>query len=327
MSKLNFRPFTAADISGLMALQLRYAAAYPGALIVPGEAYLGPGFQGGANVLCCTSDQGQLLGYAVVFAYLAQGADSEPHTVWAEVRADPSLADPYAVKSLLFDHALARARVLTQDTPGHPVDLAFQYFTSETPSIDFVIGKGCVHTENVYQMARDLAQPLTPCAPPAGITLQAWRMESEAEQQHYLQARNAAFPAAPKSLGDWQYFTHSPLWAVGTTLAAFVEDYAGESRAARELVGSVLVYWDEAEHRHAPRKMAYTETIFVLPPWRGRGIARALVTTALAYLQVQGMAEARLEVRAQNEDALRLYRGLGYTIVNESGLYIRKIAR
>ncbi|HSM25556.1 MAG TPA: GNAT family N-acetyltransferase, partial [Anaerolineaceae bacterium] len=73
------------------------------------------------------------------------------------------------------------------------------------------------------------------------------------------------------------------------------------------------------------QKIGYTEYIFVCPPWRRRGIATALITTALQYLKDHGIDFAQLQVKTENRDALRLYEKIGYVISQESGLFTRLI--
>jgi ribosomal protein S18 acetylase RimI-like enzyme len=109
----------------------------------------------------------------------------------------------------------------------------------------------------------------------------------------------------------------SPQWAVGGAIAAFT----GE-----ELAGSVTVYWDEELNRRMGEPAGYTEYIFTRPAWRGRGIARCLVSAGLAYLRDHGLREARLEVRARNDAALGLYRSLGYAVAQETRLYVLEVA-
>jgi hypothetical protein len=46
-------------------------------------------------------------------------------------------------------------------------------------------------------------------------------MESEEEQQAYVQARNEVFSEEPVALADWQTFLQLPSWDPGTTFTAF----------------------------------------------------------------------------------------------------------
>lgn len=54
------------------------------------------------------------------------------------------------------------------------------------------------------------------------------------------------------------------------------------------------------------------QNIGVLPGWRGRGLGEALLLQALHGFRREGMGRAQLEVTAQNDTALRLYRRLGF---------------
>jgi ribosomal protein S18 acetylase RimI-like enzyme len=162
-------------------------------------------------------------------------------------------------------------------------------------------------------MRRELGEGVSTLSQIDGITIRPWRMESQVEQQKYVRARNECFPEAPLELGEWQYFMQSPQWSVGTTFAAFDGD---------ELAGNVAVFWDEAENQRSGKKIGSTEYIFVRPPWRGKNIARYLISAGLEHLRQSGLDEAHLEVRAQNSGALRLYVDLGYEVIRESRFYV-----
>lgn len=54
------------------------------------------------------------------------------------------------------------------------------------------------------------------------------------------------------------------------------------------------------------------QNIGILPAWRGRGLGEALLLQALHGMSASGLGRAVLEVTAQNEAAIRLYRRLGF---------------
>jgi ribosomal protein S18 acetylase RimI-like enzyme len=306
------RNFTPLDIPQVMALQRAYQRAYPHASVIPGELYLSAGFEDGRNIFCAFDDEEYLEGYAPimpVFAKYPAGA----HTVWAEVKTDPSLGPWPLVKNFLFQRVVQRARELIEPLPEHPAHLTFQYHSSEAASIDFVTSKGCKYAGSVVRMMRGLAFNLPEVAVPERVTVRRWRMETEAEQAAYVRARNEAFPDNPVALADWQGFLSSSAWCDGVAMTAF----DGE-----EVVGSVAAFPDEMLSQHTGTRAAHTEYIFVRPAWRGRGIAAYLVVQALQYLKELGREAAYLEVRAENENALDLYRRLGYNVVDETRLYV-----
>ncbi len=80
-----------------------------------------------------------------------------------------------------------------------------------------------------------------------------------------------------------------------------------------QLAGMVLAHINAEQNTERGQKRGYTEHIYVRPSWRKRGLAAALIVTALRVLKAQGMVEAELGVDAKNESAAyRLYENLGY---------------
>ena len=283
----------------------------PGADVIPAEVYAGPGFDEGQNVFCAWLDDGRLAGYAPLFPVLAERPGG-PHVIWAEIRVDPALPDGEPARQTLFACLMDRARALAAAAPGHPCRLTFQYHLTETSSIAFVLAHGGRYKESVFNMCRDLARSLDDAPRPDGIEVRVWRMPTGDDQARYIAAHNECFPDAPMALADWQYFMQSPQWAVGAAITAF----DGE-----EIAGSVAVYWDEADNHVTGQATGYTEYIFVRPPWRNRGLARCLITAALAHLRDHGLQRAQLSVRAENDNALSLYQKLGYEVAEETRLY------
>ena len=313
MTKYSIRTFTSSDLASVADLQNAYSKVYPEAQVVPGEAYLSPGFEQGRNVFCAFDEGGKMAGYAPLYPVLMRDDSRLPHTLWVEIKSHPMSDAPSEIKDQLFDRILLRAREVTDPFPGHPVHLTFEYSSSETASIKYVLSKGCQHTESVYIMRRDLLLDIPHLPAVDGVTIHPWRMESDAEQRAYVNARNICFPEAPIEFGDWQYLMLSPQWSMGTTMAAFHKD---------QLIGNVALFWDETENQKTGNKIGYTEYIFVLPAWRGRNVARTLITGGLRHLRENGLAEAHLGVRAKNRNALNLYTDLGYEVIRESRFYV-----
>ncbi len=307
---------TPGDVAVVFALQQKYEHVFPGAQITPGELYLSPAFHDGQDVFCAFEDD-CLLAYAPVYLQAVEAGPTElPHTAWVEIKADPDLPEPQPVKDLLYNRLLERIQGLASELPARRVHMSFQYHPNETPAIEYIQAKGFAYAESVFGMECMLPDPLPQPPIPEGIEIRLWKMDSQAEQTRYVAARNECFPEAPITLGEWQYFLTLPVWADGTTVAAF----DGE-----ELVGNVSVFWNEDENARSSYKVGYTEYIFVRPAWRGKGIAQAMIAEGMRYLQAHDIAAARLEVRAQNTDALNLYQKLGYQVGSESRFYSKDL--
>jgi ribosomal protein S18 acetylase RimI-like enzyme len=307
---------TPADGPAVFSLQLAYAACFPGATIILPEVYLSPGFNGGEHVLCALDGE-RLVAYAPLFLQVVEDGPADlPHIAWVEVKALPDLPEIEPVKDALLDQALVRLRERMAGLPPRPVRLTFEYAAGEDAAAAFVLARGFDYLESAFHMRRDLSQTIPEPRAAPEISIRRWRMESEAEQRAYVAARTACFPEAPLPLADWQYYMRSPYWAEGTMIAAFAGD---------RLVGGVNVYSIPDESAAAEIPFGYTEDIFVLPEYRGKGAAHAMIAEGMRFLKERGFSEARLAVRAKNEQALPLYRGLGYAVHSESRYYAKHI--
>jgi mycothiol synthase len=80
-----------------------------------------------------------------------------------------------------------------------------------------------------------------------------------------------------------------------------------------EVAGTVLTFVSPAENAELGVSRGWLERISVRRPWRRRGLAKALIVSALEGLRDAGMSEAMLGVDAENlSGALRLYESLGF---------------
>src|SRR5258706_15114462 len=83
--------------------------------------------------------------------------------------------------------------------------------------------------------------------------------------------------------------------------------------AGDDVVGGVLGYVDAEENAAMDRLRGYTEGIFTVRAWRGRGVASALIGRNLRLLHERGMVEAALSVDTENPTgALGLYERHGF---------------
>jgi GNAT superfamily N-acetyltransferase len=79
------------------------------------------------------------------------------------------------------------------------------------------------------------------------------------------------------------------------------------------VVGGVLGFIDADENAAMGRKRGYTEGIFTVGDWRGRGVASALIARNLRLLRERGMTEAALSVDTESPTgALGLYERHGF---------------
>ena len=156
-----------------------------------------------------------------------------------------------------------------------------------------------------FEMLRDLHEPIEDRPLPEGIEVRPVPPED------YRKVFDAANEALQDHWGarvwtdvDYDQFLNDPtftpdLWVIG---------YDGD-----EVAGNVVNWINEPENVEFQRKWGYTEIISVRRPYRGKGLAKALVTQSMVRLRDLGMEHANLGVDSENPSgAMGLYTGLGY---------------
>ncbi len=163
-----------------------------------------------------------------------------------------------------------------------------------------------------YQVVRyglDMVRPDLENIPeyplPEGIvvrhgSLAEWRQIWEAAREAFRDHWGASeWPETRVEEAQGESTFHPPLWRVA---------WAGD-----EVAGGVLNFIDHLENETYGRARGYTETIFVRRPWRGQGLAQALIARSFMALKEAGMTEAALGLDADNlSGALHLYRKMGF---------------
>jgi len=80
-----------------------------------------------------------------------------------------------------------------------------------------------------------------------------------------------------------------------------------------EVAGMVRSYISHPENEEFNRKWGYTENIGIRRPYRGKGLAKALIARSFQVVKDQGMEKAALGVDAENPSgALHLYKSMGF---------------
>ena len=120
---------------------------------------------------------------------------------------------------------------------------------------------------------------------------------SSAYYSNTLKARELDFGYPLGRLDLLEHFTKSELWRGGTTFTVF---------AGKEIIASVMALSN-----------GLLDYVFVISDWRGKGIAKILVTEALKFLYDQGHLQAWLEVFSHNQAAINLYHLFGFETFKE----------
>lgn len=118
------------------------------------------------------------------------------------------------------------------------------------------------------------------------------------------------------NLSPWGWNAyHTELQSAVTSLMLVARVANSPNESERPIVGFIVA-----------RQLAdeiHINNVAVKPEFRGRGIGRMLMKTALAWGREIGARQAVLEVRAGNASAHQLYRGCGFEVIGRRRRYYK----
>jgi len=210
------------------------------------------------------------------------------------------------IRRAMLLHCEARAREVAADLD---IDKDMQMSTwlceDERALIDMLEEEGHRPARYFHEMVRDLRAPIEDRPLPEGLEVRP--VPEDGTRKVFFAANEALrdhWAGREWTETDYQEFMNDPiidpsLWVVA---------YDGDAVA-----GTVLNWIHHEENQRLARKWGYTEIITVRRPYRGKGLAKSLITTSMRMLRAMGMEEANLGVDTENPSgALGLYTGLGY---------------
>ena len=220
--------------------------------------------------------------------------------------------------SRLLAWAEARARATAADGPAGAADKPHQFGGSHADNVvgfpEFAAARGYSPFRYHFEMRRPLDQPIPDLPLPDGIEVRdvvpadyraIWDADEEAFRDHWDHA-------APVD-GDFERFFGEPeldttLWQVG---------WDGD-----RVAGLVLSTIYARENELSGEEVGWLDSVATRRPWRGRGLAAALIARSLAILRDRGMETAGLGVDSENPTgALRLYERLGFRSMRRWSFY------
>jgi mycothiol synthase len=262
---------------------------------------------------------GQVVGFA--YGFLDGDSPSLGRILYHTGRVVPAWRGQGVGRALLAEAQAAACRHAALRVGPVPRETILRSFIDETEHDGrrLLENDGYAVVRYGFSMVRPtLDDPPPPDLPPGiearpatrGTALQVLRAMNEAMADHW--------GLADYSDDDLLGMSTHPLMA---QLDVWQVAWAGD-----EVVGGVLGFINEEENQLLGRARGYTENIFTRRPWRGRGVASALIGRNLLLLAGQGMTEAALNVDAENPTgALALYERVGFVRHRTNLLYQRPL--
>src|SRR4051794_30364828 len=167
------------------------------------------------------------------------------------------------------------------------------------------------YRRSFFDLDRGIDPPLPPAVWPSGVAVARYRRGEDDDVVHALMYADAGWGEVPG---------HSEL-SLEAWRSMLAPEYLGwvarrDARPVGWVAGRVF-----SDGR------GWVEQLAVARSARGEGLGRALLLHSLAELRDRGATSLALGVQGGNENAIRLYRGIGFELAREWRVYGRSTGR
>lgn len=270
-----------------------------------------------ATDLVCVEVNGQLAAFGMVQWH----DDTDGYRLYR-----PTIAVHPDVRSLnlmshLYDFAEMRARqIAAMHDTERPKWLSHYAPMSARQQVVLLRDRGYAPVRYFYEMLHKL-DPIPAAALPAGLVLRP--VEKPAHLRAIFNAKEEAFADhwghAYRTEADFQAWCENPTFEMALWQVAW-------DSATNEVAGASINTIFHTDNAQFGFKRGWVETLGVRRPWRGRGLAKALLSASLRALQAAGMTEVALGVDAANPTgALQLYENMGFRRHKEGAVWRKQI--
>ena len=211
--------------------------------------------------------------------------------------------------SHLLAWAEGRARASLNADEGVPTDKPQQFGSNgpeNVPAVQaFATARGYAPYRYHFEMRRPLADSIRQAPLPEGLEVRPvtpaqhraiWDADAESFRDHWDHAEPVD--------GDFERFFGDPELDTSLWQVAWDDD---------EVAGLVLNTIYPHENEQSGEQIGWVDSVATRRPWRGRGVASALIARSLAVLRERGMEIAALGVDSENPTgALGLYQSFGF---------------
>lgn len=212
---------------------------------------------------------------------------------------------------LQFNENSLRERVVRR--PGEERRIFYSWALSRSNDWRrILLSEGYEAAWHLYEMKRPNLDDIPDAPLPEGVVV---RPVTEEDYRKVWETTRDMFIDQPWSDEDFWNENRYRQWLSSPT---FLPDLWQIAWEGDKIVGSVQNYIDQAENEAFEKKRGHTETIFVAPLWRGKGLAKALIARSLSILKEKGMGEAMLDTEQANvHEAYKVYQRMGFEIINQ----------
>jgi mycothiol synthase len=259
----------------------------------------------------------------VAMAWVLRRAEANPvHWMQSQGGVHPDYLGRGIGTRLVRWQADCARRIHEHHFPGHPMELDTRVPECNTDAPELLVHEGYARERLFFLMRRPAEAPLPEAPLPPGLELEPYADAVSAELRiAYEEAFLEHWHHVRKSAEDWAglFEQHH----ARPDLSFLLRDPVNG-----EIAGFLISSFHEtdAETEAAGRHDVHFSLIGTRAPYRGRGIASALIGHALRESRKAGLGGATLGVDAENPGALGVYERTGFAVLRRVAVYGRKFA-
>jgi mycothiol synthase len=257
-----------------------------------------------ANGSIAVYDGPAIVGYGV----LTSRSEAEPvHDMRHEGGVHPSYRGRGLGGELLAWAEKAAVPLHNDRHPGRPLSLSSGCLSSNAGAVALHEQRGYQPVRWFHSMVRDLTAAIPETVVPAGVRIAGYQPDMA---EHARLVRNESFR-------DHWGSTETPAqhWAHFLASGAFRPGFSFLAYEGSEPLGMLLSYEYEAYNTNTGHRDLHIALVGTRAAGRKRGIATALLTTAMSAARADGYDQASLGVDADSlTGAVRLYEHVGFTV-------------
>jgi len=260
----------------------------------------------------------EIKGEPVAYGWIGPEPDSGDERVfWHMVHVVPEWRKT-ALRSAIFRFNEMQIRSISRNQPWHG-RTSFGAWALDEPNDwrEMLLAEGYTPVMQFHEMIRQNLDDIPDNPLPEGLELRA------ATPKHYPEI----WDARKESLKEKPWFVegrydreHYGLWLSQPTFMPELWLVAWDG----DRVAGMAENHIPQENQAFDRERGHTQILFVLPRWRRRGLAKALLAKSLMIMRERGLKEASLDVETQNTSGeIQLYESMGYRVVKNYAHYTK----
>lgn len=260
---------------------------------------------------------GRLVGYAGIECRVNADGD---RVFYQELIVHPD--QQLLVEPALLQFNEERAREIAVEKPmDAPHTMQLWRPDENKASVALLLASGYAAARHFFEMRRDLTTALPNVPLPAGIEVRPFEPSEANYRAVYVGNREAFMDhwgSRPWTEEDYRAWLSDPTHDISLWRIAW-------DATTNEVAGVAINTIFAADNETYGFQRGWVNNLSVRRPWRGRGLAKALLAHTFVALRGRGMTEAMLGVDASNPTgALQLYGSVGFEVYKRSAVYRKR---